>query len=468
MLALSLLSDAALWSACRRLGLPASRIMAVYASMWPVALFSSRALSNTLEMQWWTVMLWLLSRCIASHKDGTWQPSAGMHWWFAAAACWAGLGPSVRFTSVGLSLPALAVVGLALAWHSGERLIMRCLVLARMALTSVVLPVAAALAVGAVDARLFSGAWPTIARLLHPPPVLNAMYNADPANLALHGLHARWTHAVVFLPQLTAFAWPVAACMLAACCYRAGAAALAGRAVLLRDVGLAVVLGPSALFLAALSLAPHQEMRFLLPLLPAAAVAMAGGAQAMPCACPSPLHSRKAVWLVLWLAAQLAGLVGYGVLHQGGLVPALAAPLPGHGPGTLVCHSTYMPPRFLLAQPAPSAPAGWPQQHGRVPGWVLQLRHVLHTRAVDQAVQFGGHVHVLDTLGQHAQLQAVVSSACEQTPARAWLIMPASVNESVPVTHCQAFKPHVSLEALPRSTEEAALLRCQLICDALD
>lgn len=462
MLAISLLSDAALWSACKRLGLPAARIMAVYACMWPVVLFSSRALSNTLEMQWWTGMLWLLSRCITSHNDGTWQPSTSMHRWFAAAACWAGLGPSVRFTSAGLGLPALAIMGLALSWHSAERVILRCLMLARMALTSVVLPVAAALGVGAVDARLFSGAWPTIARLLHPPPVLNAKYNADPANLALHGLHARWTHILVFLPQLTAFAWPVAACVLAACCYRAGKAALTKQAVLLQDIGLAVVLGPSALFLAALSLAPHQEMRFLLPLLPAAAIAMAGGTHIVPFPCPSPLHSCKAAWMALWLAVQLAGLLGYGVLHQGGLVPALAAPLPGRGLGTLVCHKTYMPPRFLLAQPAPSAIAGWPQQHGHLPDWVLTLRHVLS--GSNQPVQHSGHVNLMDTLGQDAQLQALVSSACEQTPERAWLLLPASVNVSVPMSHCQAFKPHITLEALPHSTEEAALLRCQLHC----
>lgn len=42
----------------------------------------------------------------------------------------------------------------------------------------------------------YSGRWPTI------PPVALLMYNLDPQNLALHGLHPRWLHLLVNGPLL--------------------------------------------------------------------------------------------------------------------------------------------------------------------------------------------------------------------------------------------------------------------------
>ena len=102
--------------------------------------------------------------------------------------------------------------------------------------------------------------------------------------------------------------------------------------------------------LVALSTAPHQEPRFLLPLLLPLA--------AMRYAAASATRARFATWCAL----NLAGVVFFGVAHQGGVAPALLA-LPtlaasnagaaGSNPVVAFFWRTYTPPESVLARRDP-------------------------------------------------------------------------------------------------------------------
>lgn len=122
-------------------------------------------------------------------------------------------------------------------------------------------------------------------------PLHNLAYNTDTANLAHHGLHPRWTHLLVNLPLL-----------------------LGPAVVLLKYVTWSVPLLCAASGIAALSAFPHQEARFVLPAVPLILTAVGR--------LPARQNVRVA-WIATWIAFNviLAGV--FGVVHQGGVVPAL-------------------------------------------------------------------------------------------------------------------------------------------------
>jgi phosphatidylinositol glycan class Z len=109
-----------------------------------------------------------------------------------------------------------------------------------------------------------------------------------------------------------------------------------------------------------LSLAPHQEPRFLLPLLPAAAAAAAAdGAAARFAASPATLAA--------WSATNALAAGFFGLAHQGGVVPAVAQMASILAEDDTAEHAlvyfwrTYTPPESLLAFPAEPEPRKKPR-----------------------------------------------------------------------------------------------------------
>lgn len=170
-------------------------------------------------------------------------------------------------------------------------------------------------------------------------PWNNLQYNLQADNLALHGVHPRITHALVNMPMLF------------------GPLFLVFLVKILRQPRQVVWQAACvAIPLALISLAPHQEPRFLLPLL-------------------VPLHLfagatvAQSKWLrVAWIVFNVALAIFFGVLHQGGVLPflltmsessaVLSRACTFQDPGFTVNHNTplvffktYMPPRFALANP---------------------------------------------------------------------------------------------------------------------
>lgn len=188
-------------------------------------------------------------------------------------------------------------------------------------------------------------------------PLNNLVYNTQYANLELHGVHSRLSHLIVNMPMLFG---PVFLIFLTRF-LRFPNRSFFGRAC---------VFFP----LICLSLAPHQEPRFLLPLIvPLHLFTAASGTNGPFCFLTNNRFGKG-----FWMAFNLTLTLFFGVLHQGGVVPMLlslssianvdtvANPSTNWltsyctfnaiddfspemiGDVPLIFAKTYMPPRFLL------------------------------------------------------------------------------------------------------------------------
>lgn len=150
---------------------------------------------------------------------------------------------------------------------------------------------------------------------------LNALiYNSNVGNLSSHGLHPRITHLLVNMPMLFG---PLAV-------YFYVARLNNFKAQSNRIYSSSIVCG-----LALLSMAPHQEPRFLLPVITPLVL----------------LHSRSIaesrIMLILWIAHNSIMFLFFGFFHQAGIIPSLLS-LNTSPTSKLIFYHTYMPPSFLL------------------------------------------------------------------------------------------------------------------------
>lgn len=149
-------------------------------------------------------------------------------------------------------------------------------------------------------------------------PFNNFVYNSDSTNLAQHGIHPRYQHFLVNLPQLLGPAAPLL--------------------FFLRRAHVTMILVSALSGIALLSIFPHQEARFLLPAVPLILSSIR---------LPSPRF--KTPWIVSWVIFNLVLGTLMGVYHQGGIVPVQM-----HIAKTneTVTHAfwwkTYSPPTWLL------------------------------------------------------------------------------------------------------------------------
>jgi len=144
-------------------------------------------------------------------------------------------------------------------------------------------------------------------------PLNNLLYNSKTENLAHHGLHPYYTHLVANLPQLL------------------GPALLLLRTPLSTPVLSAVggILGLSAL--------PHQEARFLLPVVPLLLTSVA---------LPQGLLQKR-TWIASWVIFNAAYGALLGIYHQAGIVPAQTY-LATTNATDVLYWKTYNAPTWLL------------------------------------------------------------------------------------------------------------------------
>jgi phosphatidylinositol glycan class Z len=149
-------------------------------------------------------------------------------------------------------------------------------------------------------------------------PFNNLLYNSDSANLAQHGIHPRYQHFLVNLPQLLGPAFPLLFFLRRAHISRILVSALSGVALL--------------------SIFPHQEARFLIPAVPLILSSIR---------LPGP-HIRK-TWIATWVIFNVALGVLMGSYHQGGIVPVQMHIAKSN---ETITHAfwwkTYSPPTWLL------------------------------------------------------------------------------------------------------------------------
>ncbi len=115
-----------------------------------------------------------------------------------------------------------------------------------------------------------------------------------------------------------------------------------------RNIGQWVMVMYIVFGLGILSLAPHQEPRFLVPLITPLALLMPVGPFVPEKSASKWTRALKLIWIVFNLTLGIF----FGVLHQGGVVPSLNyvhSQLESGQVRNVVFYHTYMPPRFLLA-----------------------------------------------------------------------------------------------------------------------
>jgi phosphatidylinositol glycan class Z len=278
----------------------ARRAALAFSFSWPALVFLSRPFSNSLETG--CLALTMLALCAPRSRSRS----------LSLGAVFA-LGSFLRFTFPLFALPLLVVAARGARLAHAAWLGLGCC--------------ACTLLCVSLDSAFYGS--------LQLTPLNALRYNLRTSNLAMHGLHPRWTHACFNLPLL--------ALPLLLSWRRPGADAP------IAQTPLAIALSCSiALPLLALSCAPHQEPRFLLPLLLPLA-AFRGDRMLRT-------RSRTALWLLF--NASLA--LFFGAMHQAGLPRAtlaagcrLALLSPSdRAASTIVFLGTYMAPQSLLFQRA--------------------------------------------------------------------------------------------------------------------
>ncbi|KAJ2283062.1 alpha 1,2 mannosyltransferase [Coemansia sp. RSA 370] len=257
------------------------------------------------------------------------------------------------------ALPVALIAGLLLirsAFYSGLLAIA-----AGGTLTSLALVVADSVYYGSIQLRLADG---TLKITGSPTCTVlnNVLYNSNHDNLTIHGIHAWYNHMVISVPTLFG---PLAILALAK-----GWTFIKSARMRRNTSYVSVAAALSAISgLAFLSLVPHQEPRFLIPMLPAIVI------------CTWRWHwIAPAYFWHLWIAFNSVLSVLYGVVHQAGVIPAVVfisqtSVSPSvecrtllHGDAVCVrvqaahnattsvrtkvlLFASYMAPRHLLAQP---------------------------------------------------------------------------------------------------------------------
>ncbi|EGW33451.1 GPI mannosyltransferase 4 [Spathaspora passalidarum NRRL Y-27907] len=176
----------------------------------------------------------------------------------------------------------------------------------------------------AIDSICFGKA--TVAQILDSPlewshysitPLNNLLYNSKYENLVQHGIHPYYTHILVNLPQILG----------------PGLIYLFSKTYI-RTIPFLSLLS-AVVFL---SFVPHQELRFLVPMVPLA------------CCCFDLTSKIVRPWMMkVWYLFNIAMAILMGVLHQGGVVPALTYFQQHQQSSVQIWWRTYSPPSWLLA-----------------------------------------------------------------------------------------------------------------------
>ncbi|KAI9480133.1 alpha 1,2 mannosyltransferase [Coemansia sp. RSA 990] len=307
----------------------------------------------------------------------------------------------------------------------------------------------------------------------------NVLYNSDRGNLATHGIHPWYNHLVVSTPVLFG---PLA--VLAIARLWSFIKTLRSQTDVKCTLIAAGLSAGSGLVL--LSMVPHQEPRFLVPMMAPLVI------------CTWRFHRVvPAYFWKLWVLFNAAIFVGYGVLHQAGVTPAVdfvsqTSVLPritchfGTGNDHIECmaangnytehrlqvtskvfaFAAFMAPRHLLAQPTHSE---WQAQ--------AEIHDLISVEDSSVQEKLSQSVHVSC---KQAQTAASGSILAKQTTSghfeRTLLVVPSSldIRRIVPadsnysVVELYSYAPHVNFDHIGEillHPIQRTKLRVLVICD---
>ena len=342
---------------------------------WPLLIFSHRPFSNTLEA---LCLIYSLGAYFLI-EDGKWRRftlgglfSVGIFTRFTFIAFFLPVGMSVLLDAL-----VEAMVQYRVAVNSNSPSVSSVNIFLRAVCECVFGSVSVALAFLIADYCYY--------RRLVFTPYNNLMYNSQTENLKLHGIHPRFLHCSLNLPLLTGplsyFLYKDIFCFL----YKSWKTCLllfwgkpAGKIVMQLNVYvrsqvrqwmqsanndvdfkvgsvqcLPVLCCISGL--AVLSIAPHQEARFLLPLVfPICLVygnKLSLGQTNIPKVKTRSYGITRcsgcSLTFIAWAAFNTLAIIFFGVIHEAGVIRSLM-----YGqtvrPDTMIYYHTLMPPRFLL------------------------------------------------------------------------------------------------------------------------
>lgn len=327
-------TDAAVISCARAIGANAREAWMMFITSWVVLVILVRPFSNSVE-----TFAMAVCALVATHRVGGRGSDVARCAAIGAIGC---VGVFVRFTSAVYIAPwAVFAVMRAREKSLGNAV--------AGALSGVSAACVVAVACVVADTAYFRGVHVTDAFAWNPKnwivtPWNSFSYNARAENLALHGLHPRYLHAVVNGPIMFGPLW-FSFFRDTLFVSQRKASTSSPRDALLVHALQASVLVP----LLALSFAPHQEPRFLTPM-------------TFPMCVLAALHPTEKLrsrcrrgFFALWIAFNAILTCLFGILHQGGVVPATQAlanidTFNGSPRANAIFWKTYMPPRSVLAQ----------------------------------------------------------------------------------------------------------------------
>ncbi|OBZ76959.1 GPI mannosyltransferase 4 [Grifola frondosa] len=346
-LCLSLILD---YSVYRLVPTPSARIYALVllASSYIVHTFQTRPFSNSIEAVLFAIFLVTFQNVVSPEKRSSARVSIKGILSLTYLAFLLAFGIYTRLTFIAFALP---VVLETLKW-TVRRATQRAdgfSVFAWGRLVTIPLTVAilTVLCMALVDTAYFRGEYSAFV----VTPLNFLLYNLSLSNLEEHGLHPRWLHGVVNMPMILG-----PGLLYYAVLAGLGILKLSSKKQTKARLGVAEILKRTCFYTifaapAILSVQPHQEPRFLIPLLVPAVVLVSLDGRI--------LRAGKLFW-VSWIVANVFLMILFGVLHQGGVVPSLFRlhdRIRARGPDgqfatlNIVYWKTYMPPRHLLAVP---------------------------------------------------------------------------------------------------------------------
>ena len=314
MLCLSFVLDFSLFQILRRTNpRDALRHLVCFASSWPVLVLCVRPFSNTLEAVAVAVVVALVSSDGRCSRLQCYAVAA-----FAVAGLW------VRVTTLAFLAPSAV-------YHIARLLKARDVSLFAQSVCAILFAASAFVLLdthfyGASLHRDGTGTGLTVT------PWNLFLYNSNTSNLANHGLHPRVTHAAVSMPMLLTAALPLLyrrVFVIARNMARGRVSWLHTDALLASTVLVGIV---------ALSVFPHQEPRFLLPLLVPSFALLST---------TSWLSSRRMQYA--WAFANAVLVLFWGGLHQGALLPALFSLSADPGACSIAVAGTYSAPATAAA-----------------------------------------------------------------------------------------------------------------------
>ncbi|KAG1752252.1 glycosyltransferase family 22 protein [Suillus lakei] len=245
-------------------------------------------------------------------------------------------------------------------------------------------------------------------------PINFLKYNFTSQNLAEHGLHPRWLHVFVNLPMLFG-PWVLCLAVRAIVDYATSFNEKKGSIIQMIILSLAI-----------LSVQPHQEPRFLVPLLLPIIVLIANTGQ------------LARVGKTFWVSCSIFNLVLavlFGILHQGGVVPSL----------------------FYLHSVVADASLG---TRTNIIFWKIYMPP-LHFLSISEQDVSSGIISYIDLAG--ASQDDFVASLSAGDYDRTFVVTPVAVRYTLPlaITSCmelnQHIFPHLDLDHISESMDAGLL-----------